>query len=400
MRKSPVVAVLAALIPLVANAQDPPASSSPGDPVADVPAQAATEAATAIADDRPAPGIPLKFDGLVDTYYLFNTKARPLNTSPALRAFDTQANSFTLNYARLGVDMSERRVGFRIDLGYGQVARAMNGQAAQSTTVGATADPNEASLRYAGSFAMEQAFVHARVGGFLLEAGRYSTSASDEYIDTHKNGNYSRSLLFAGVPFLHTGLRVTKEFGSRFALQLSVQNGFDNDPDNNNGKTVGVLASYKNATGTSLGISGYVGKERAEAETVGTNDPSFLVDIQAKHPIAEKVTLMFNGDYLKDGRVKDSYFWGLGAKALIALSPKFNLTPRFEYVRTQNGAFGGIAGEAGIYDVTLTGTVPIETNFQMRVEARYDGSDKEIFLAKDGPGKDQLTLIVGFLGFI
>jgi len=45
-------------------------------------------------------------------------------------------------------------------------------------------------------------------------------------------------MLFYGVPLLHTGLRVNATVNPSLKLQASLVNGWNNDPDNNIGKTL------------------------------------------------------------------------------------------------------------------------------------------------------------------
>jgi len=56
---------------------------------------------------------------------------------------------------------------------------------------------------------VQQAFATVKATKWLtVDAGRFVTTASAEVIESNKNWLYSRSMLFYGVPLLHTGLRV------------------------------------------------------------------------------------------------------------------------------------------------------------------------------------------------
>jgi hypothetical protein len=58
-------------------------------------------------------------------------------------------------------------------------------------------------------FLVQQAYAEVKPEAHIsIDAGKFVTSASAEVIESNKNWLYSRSLLFTGVPLLHTGLRI------------------------------------------------------------------------------------------------------------------------------------------------------------------------------------------------
>jgi hypothetical protein len=62
---------------------------------------------------------------------------------------------------------------------------------------------------YGERFLVQQAYAEVKPHALIsIDAGKFVTSASAEVIESNKNWLYSRSLLFTGVPLLHTGLRV------------------------------------------------------------------------------------------------------------------------------------------------------------------------------------------------
>ncbi|MDB4983466.1 MAG: putative beta-barrel porin-2, OmpL-like, partial [Myxococcales bacterium] len=68
----------------------------------------------------------ITIDGLVDTYYMYNFSGANSLTPPAGRNFDTNSNTFTLNYAKVGLGMTSDKVGLRMDLGYGATGAIVN----------------------------------------------------------------------------------------------------------------------------------------------------------------------------------------------------------------------------------------------------------------------------------
>jgi hypothetical protein len=122
------------VFPLVANAQAPAEATPAAAPAAEpMPAPAATPAAPVVAAAAPAaapaapPPIAFGWEALVDTYYLYNFTGDPKTQAPLGRQFDTTANSFSLNYAKLGVHADTDLVTFRMDIGAGHTAAIING---------------------------------------------------------------------------------------------------------------------------------------------------------------------------------------------------------------------------------------------------------------------------------
>jgi hypothetical protein len=126
----------------------------------------------------------IDFSGLVDGYYSLNFN-HPASATNGLYNFNTAANQFSLNMAKLSLSHSADPVGFQVDLGFGHAFDMING-----------IDNN--GLRTKN---IEQAFVSwkpkGKDSGFQMDFGKFVTSAGAEVIESHSNWNYSRSLLFS-----------------------------------------------------------------------------------------------------------------------------------------------------------------------------------------------------------
>src|SRR5450432_317747 len=91
--------------PAPAATMAPPPAAPPPAPVAP-PAAAAPPAATPAAAAPPPPpawNTVMKEELLVDSYYMYNFKGDPSRTPPTGRVYDTQSNSFTMNYAKVAL---------------------------------------------------------------------------------------------------------------------------------------------------------------------------------------------------------------------------------------------------------------------------------------------------------
>ena len=295
---------LAAVLPLRAFAQTPPApppAATDTPPAAAMPpaekpaapqepmAPPAPAAAPVVVAPAPAPAAApagpspkFTFGGLVDTYYLYNfTNVSGVNSNvflqPAVtagaataavgvgRAFDTNANSMTLALAKLSMNAALDPVSLQLDLGYGSVGNIINGANGQLVS------PASGATQIPGAFLIEQAYGEITLPGNLtLDFGKFVTTAGAEVIEANKNWLYSRSLLFNAIPILHTGVRANLKVSDQLTLQASVVNGWNNDPDLNAWKTIGLSASLTASPALSAVLTTYFGKEASEVGATTT----------------------------------------------------------------------------------------------------------------------------------
>lgn len=318
-------------------------------------------------------------DGLVDSYYMFNfsqdgnTLSGP-NVMPmgspfsGVRAFDTQANSFTLAYAKLGVGASVENVAFRADLGYGHTGAIVNGLSASSSSGAAGA------LLYGNGFIVQQAFASATFGQLTLDFGKFVTTAGSEVIESNKNWLYSRSLLFNMIqPSLHTGLRVNFKANDMVSIQASVVNGWNNDPDINGDKTFGLSVSVTPIQPLNLVATGYFGKETAMGPAM-TDDVRMLIDLVAAYSLNDQVGLNLNVDILKEG---DPTTIGVSGMGRFVLHQHAVLALRGEMLNFDSGIDG--ADPTKIYEATLGAAFPWAGRYELRAEVRGDFASEDIF---------------------
>jgi hypothetical protein len=329
-----VIATVIVLSPLAAFGQ----AATPVDAPTATPAQPAAAPATAtpatlVAPVAPvaAPPIAFTWEALVDAYYMYNFTGKPSLQGPgAPRQFDVAANSFSLNYAKLGVGADTEYVAFRMDLGAGHTAAIINGSSATASAAGNTLSASQ----YGNDFLVQQAFATVKATKWLtVDAGRFVTTASAEVIESNKNWLYSRSMLFYGVPLLHTGLRVNATVNPSLRLQTSLVNGWNNDPDNNIGKTFGANATFAPPdSGLNASLTTYIGKETTAGSGGNTR---ILIDGVVTKDIAQ-ASVGLNVDYLKDGT---PYWIGAAAMGKYAFTDLFNVAARFELVSSKSGGY-------------------------------------------------------------
>jgi len=371
----------------------PPAPVVEAAPPAAVPVVAAPPAPANPPAATPAPpawNTVMKEELLVDTYYMVNFNGFKSGQNsllpPSGRVFDNQSNSFTMNYAKIGLEVDSDPVTVRADLGYGYLASIVSGASSP-----------------AASFLVQQAFASLKIPmtPLTLDMGRFVTGAGSEVIEANKNWLYSRSYLFGQIPFYHTGARLTAKVNDQFSAQLTVANSQNSpaDPDVNANKVVGLQLSFAPLSTTSIIATGYVGKEGPQGME---GDEKLTLDLVASHNISDAFGLNLNFDYIKLG---DFHVTGAALMARFVASEHLALAARFEFVNTKPGAnLDSINYEEGTVGVAF----PFAGHFEARVEVRGDFAGQPIFpganptaLNPAGDGsKNQFTGTVAFLGFM
>jgi hypothetical protein len=390
MRLRACLLAIAVVVPVRAFAQTPPpADAAPPPPpppavvVTPAPAPTVVVAPPAVppapAAAPAAPSPKFVFGGLVDTYYMYNftppTNANSLVFQPPLagvgRAFDTNVNSMTLALAKLTMNASLDVVSLQLDLGYGSVGTIIN----NSVDGGSPTIPSPLG----GSFLVEQAFGEISLPGNLtLDFGKFTTTAGAEVIEANKNWLYSRSLLFNAIPLLHTGVRANLKINDMVTVQASVVNGWNNDPDLNAWKTIGLSGTFTVSPALSLIGTVYFGKE-GQPQPVPTGatpgDLRFLLDIVAAYTVNSNFGLNLNFDYIKAfDDIADDYQVGASLMGRYVINDHFNVAARGEFLASHYSAppMGLPAETVKQGEGTIMLGIDVGKNFELRPEVRGD----------------------------
>ena len=333
-----------------------------------------------------------------------------------LRAFDGNANSFSVNQANLHIDRTvDQGVGFVMDLNFGQTAQFLSNAtrytAGGPTTVGTSnsvVDPTQMYLTWT-----------APVGsGLNLSAGKYVTLLGAEVIPVYNNLNYneSRGFLFTlGEPLTHTGVRAQYSFNSKFGATLGLNNGWDNFADNNTGKTLEAQTAFTPTDSLSLLVNGMFGAEQSNqgGPKRGIVDPI----LTWKTPLAGLTTIgefiygnegsgvKTTAGYSSHGNslafasaqqlalatgtpvgppiygpvviTKTSQWNGFAGYLVYDVTDKLELATRGEYFRDGSGSRTGIRQTLG--EVTFTTSYKLAPGLLARAEYRHDESSANPF---------------------
>jgi hypothetical protein len=394
MRLRASVIAIAVLSPLAAFAQEPPPAVPAGAPPADAnaapPPAAPVEATPVAVAAAPSKGWKdlVTLEGLVDTYYMWNfMNGGSLNgVGAGTRAFDVNTNTFTLNYAKVGVGVSSDNVGLRLDLGYGATGFLTNALSPGVTPL---------ALGAGGAFIVQQAYATVSpIPGLTIDAGKFVTTAGAEVIEANKNWLYSRSYLFNFIPVLHTGIRIGYKINDMVSVQGSVVNNWNGlgfETDLNAAKTFGLNAAITLPSGVGIIPTLYIGKEP------GSTDVRILGDLVATYSMGP-LGLNLNFDYINDKPLGIGNFVGVSAMAHYIVNEHLSLNGRFEFFTAKLG------NGAAVTDATPTTTneeltvgagIPMGGRFEFRPEVRADFSNQIIINGK----KNQVTATGAFLAW-
>jgi hypothetical protein len=322
--------------------------------------------------------------GTADIYFHYNFNKPATGSLTPLRNFDFGHNQFSLALAELALikpATEDDPVGFRLDLDYGPVAAWVH-----------SVDPGSPEIFQN----IQQAYISyfAPVGnGLTLDVGKFVTQHGAEVIEAKDNWNYSRSLLFSwAIPYYHMGIRVGYSPTDKVTLGATLNNGWNNSTDNNSQKTWGFAATIKPTSALSIVQNYMIGPE----QTDNTDDWRHLSDTTITYTVNDKVSVMGNYDYGRDGILGQTVTWqGVGLYLKAQVNPYFAVIPRWEYYNDEDGFTTGAA--QNLQEFTLTAEVKHSQGLITRFEYRRDWSDIDFFTKDGRPGANQNTFSVGFV---
>jgi len=231
--------------------------------------------------------------GYIEAYYAYNLN-RPSNGITNFRAFDNRHNTFTLSNAALGANFEAGPVGGRLILQIGSTPSTYYlGEPHAPGASGANASGAEV-WKY-----LQEAFVtyKAPVGrGLLFQLGLSASPIGIEVFAVKDNWNWSRSNLFYGLPYYHTGLRATYELTDEISATVGVFNGWNSVVDNNESKSVQASLTYKADNRISVQALYFGGVERPRGAPEGPAWRHHL-DAFGQYNVTDWLSVAAEGDY-------------------------------------------------------------------------------------------------------
>ncbi len=243
-------------------------------------------------EDKKAKSEPLTFEGYVEGFYQWNFN-NPDNGITNFRGFDNRHNTFTLANVALGVQWDYQNIIGRLTLQVGHTPATYYGaEPALPGAAGANASNSEL-WKY-----VQQAYGGYRfdVGrGLLVTAGVFLSPIGPEGMAVRDNWNWSRSNLFFGLPFYHTGVRAAYPLSKKWTVALAGYNGWNSVVDNNAEKSLSAQLTYTHSELLALSFLYFGGVERAESAPEG--DPwRHLLDAHATWHVAPRLSLLLHAN--------------------------------------------------------------------------------------------------------
>jgi hypothetical protein len=278
--------------------------------------------------------------------------------------FDNKHDTFQLDQAALTVAYQPKE-------GFGALVNIAAGEDMKILNAAEGSNPN--------TFDVVQGFVQYATGPLTVIAGKYVTLAGAEVIAPTGNTNFSRSLLFFAEPLTHTGIRTTYAASDTLSLIAGVNNGWNySSLSSSSGKTGELGVSWTPIKAFALTAQAYVGK-----------DPTFdaqriLIDTVATYTATDALTLVVSYDWGKQEQhtagSPDLKWSGVAGYANYAITDQWRVSLRLEYLDDKDGFVTATGTSQKLKEGTVTfGYDPVKS-FELRIEARYDKSDKSPFL--------------------
>ncbi|MDT8317550.1 MAG: outer membrane beta-barrel protein [bacterium] len=225
---------------------------------------------------------------------------------------------------------------------------------------------------------VEQGYITCNVKGLDLTFGKFNAPIGFELLDPVYMYQYSHALVFDyGLPTNLTGAMGSYAFNDMADISLYVVNGWDNNYDNNNSRTVGGRLGLAPLKGLNIGLSTISGKE-------GTGDDKLTVsDIDLTFTAVDKLTI---GAEYNSGRDEgaaaaggDAEWSGFMVMANYAATDDLSLTLRYDSFDDEDGTRfdSGVIEKRTAYTVAALYSLGEGAGFLL--EYRTDKSDEKVF---------------------
>jgi hypothetical protein len=358
--------------------QAPPASTTPA-PTPPAPAQAST----------PFKGPTFTLNGYLETAYTYSVE-QPSNGIINYRGFDNRHNTFTIQNAVIDAAGSIVGLSARVAL-----------QVGSTPTSYYSAEPNLPGASGAGASTPDYwRFIQQAYGGYTiasiakgltLEGGIFLSPIGPEVMQAKDNWNYSRSNLFFGLPFYHTGARATLQVTDRTAMSFWFVNGWNSVVDNNAGKSLIGTYTYKIPDKLLVQLLYMTGPERPKGAKEGQPN-RHLFDAYAQVDITSVVSLLGEVDGGFEKNVFGISAWAAGA-LYVRVHPVswLYLAGRGDYFLEHRATEGTPATTADPIFFPAkwvgSGTFTIDgrphDNVSLRLEYRHDQASDDIYFKGD-----------------
>jgi hypothetical protein len=204
------------------------------------------------------PAKPFVLGAYAEVFYQWNFQ-QPANGITNYRGFDNRNDTFTISNVAVDTRWDYQNVVGHVALQVGHTPSTYYLAEPRAPGSAGTSASDAELWKY-----VQEAWVGYRVPvgrGLLVNAGVFLSPIGPESLPVKDNWNWSRSNLFFGLPFYHTGIQVTYPVGEHWEVMGAVYNGWNSVVDNNHQKSFALQAHY-NGPGVELSVLYFGGVER------------------------------------------------------------------------------------------------------------------------------------------
>jgi hypothetical protein len=299
--------------------------------------------------------------GYVEAFYQWHAQ-NPETRVTNLRGFDARSRMFTLSNVALDVTGKT-----------GPVTVRVIGQAGLTPQIYYAAEPEDGASNW--QHVQQATLAVALPHELTVEAGLFPSPIGPEVFAVKDNWNFSRSNLFYGLPFYHTGARVSRPLGRGLTATLAVYNGWNSVVDNNDTPSVSASLSYASPR-TTAQLLYFGGIEREERWR-------HLADAYVQHAVTDRVSLMAQ---VNAGAEPDNTWLAGALYAKVALSACLYAAVRADAFFEDGDIFWPTAWLAS---GTATLAYQPSDHVSLRLEARHDQADDDAFYGGTGDVLDR-----------
>lgn len=337
------------------------------------------------------------FGAYVESYYQWNFND-PDNGITHFRGFDNRHNAFTISNVAVTATADIANVVGKLTLQVGSTPSTY--YLAEPSLPGATAT-NASDLelwKY-----IQEALAGYRFGlldGLLVQGGVFLSPIGPEGIAVKDNWTFSRSHLFFGLPFYHTGVRATLTLNEHWAATLAVVNGWNSVVDNNSEKSFYAQINYTLGSTLTTSLLYFGGVERAPGVPEGRAWRNTF-DGHATWAITDDIAVQLHGDAGVEPNNFGTSWWAGGH-----LAARYRLLPFLHVAGRGDFFYEGVAEDdsgtaSSIFwpvPWVTSGTVSLDArphdHVSFRLEYRHDHAADEMFFRGDVAGDGIATPFV------
>lgn len=368
----------------------------------EIPVAASAAVASATAGESRSWWKGITTNGYASLSYTYNAND-PDDRQNQFRVFDFNDNEPQLDVAQIVVQhaASDRgQFGFRVNTfagsGVPEITASYGMFRSGMTGVGKHYDIPEAYLSYVAPFGK----------GLRFDLGKFATPLGYEVIGGYDgyNDNFSRGFIFGyGLPFTHTGLKISYPFNGRISGALLLTNGCDAVTRLNGGVTVTAELSAVPSKTTTLAFNFLHGPEQPHND----HDQRSLYELVGTWKVMPRLSVAFDSLYADEDHAatngSDDIWKGLAGYAKFSLTRQFSLAFRGEIFGDDGGSRTGTSQTLRGFTLTPEYVLPatlsrLSSEFKhfdgklvLRGEFRQDLSDHDTFRKGAGYTNGQFT---------